>query len=70
MKKSKITGILMVSLAIILMVLIIGYTVVFSIFGIKSGGSFLMLTPLLAIAITLIIALSFLLRAGAKRIKN
>jgi len=70
MQKSKILGILMISSAIILTVLVIGYAVLFSIFGIKSGGSFLMITPLLVTAIALIIALSFLLRAGIKRIKN
>jgi predicted anti-sigma-YlaC factor YlaD len=70
MQKSKITGILMISLAIILMVLVIGYAVLFSIFGIKSGGSFLMITPLLIIAIAIIIALSFLLRAGIKKIRK
>ena len=70
MQKSKILGILMISSAIILSVLVIGYAVLFSIFGISSGGSFLMITPLLVIAIALIIALSFLLRAGIKRIKN
>ena len=70
MQKSKILGILMISSAIILSALVIGYAVLFSIFGIMSGGSFLMITPLLVIAIALIIALSFLLRAGIKRIKN
>ncbi|MFA6393727.1 MAG: hypothetical protein WCW25_02560 [Patescibacteria group bacterium] len=70
MQKSKISGILMISSAIILIVLIIGYAVLFSVFGINSGGSFLMITPLLIIAIALIIALSFLLRAGIKQIKN
>ena len=70
MKKSKISGILMISSAIVLMVLVTGYAVLFSIFGITSGGSFLMITPLLIIAIALIIALSFLLRAGIKQIKK
>jgi len=70
MQKSKISGILMISSAIILTILVIGYAVLFSIFGIKSGGSFLMITPLLIIAVALIIALSFLLRAGIKQIKN
>ena len=70
MQKSKILGILMISSAIILSVLVIEYAVLFSIFGISSGGSFLMVTPLLVIAIALIIALSFLLRAGIKQIKN
>ena len=60
----------MISSAIILTILVIGYAVLFSIFGIKSGGSFLMITPLLIIAVALIIALSFLLRAGIKQIKN
>ncbi len=70
MQKSKILGILMISSAIILMILVTGYTVLFSTFGINSGGSFLMITPLIIIAIIIIIALSFLLRAGIKKIKN
>ena len=70
MQKSKKLGILMISTAIILGILIIGYTILFSIFGISSGGSFLMITPLLIIAIVLITALSFLLRAGMKKIKK
>jgi predicted anti-sigma-YlaC factor YlaD len=70
MQKSKISGILMISSAIILTVFVIGYTVIFSIFGINSGGSFLMIAPLLIIAIALIIALYFLLRVGIKQIKN
>jgi predicted anti-sigma-YlaC factor YlaD len=70
MNKSKILGILMISSAIILIVLVIGYTVLFSIFGISSGGSVLMITPLLIIAIVLIIALSLLLYAGIKKLKN
>ncbi len=70
MQKSKISGILMISSAIILAALVIGYTVLFSIFGIKSGGSFLMVIPLLVIAVGVIMALFFLLRAGIKQIKN
>ena len=70
MQKSKISGILMISSAIILTVLVIGYAVLFSIFGINSSGSFLMIAPLLVISIALIIALSFLLRAGIKQIKK
>ncbi|HAL50118.1 MAG: hypothetical protein UU40_C0015G0023 [Candidatus Uhrbacteria bacterium GW2011_GWD2_41_121] len=70
MQKSKVTGIVMIVLAVILMIFVIGYTVVFSIFGISSGGSFLMITPLLIIAIVMIVALSFLLRAGIGRIKD
>ena len=70
MQKSKISGILMIFSAIILTVSVIGYAVLFSIFGIKSGGSFLMVTPLFVIAIALIIALSFLLRAGIKQLKK
>jgi len=69
MKQSKKSGILMISLAILLMIFVIGYTVVFSVFGISSGGSFLMLIPLLVIATGLIIALSFLLRAGIRQLK-
>lgn len=60
----------MISSAIILAALVIGYTVLFSIFGIKSGGSFLMVIPLLVIAVGVIMALFFLLRAGIKQIKN
>jgi len=70
MQKSKISGILMIFSAIILMILVIGYAVLFSIFGINSGGSFLMITPLLIIVIALIVALSFLLRAGIKQLKK
>jgi len=60
----------MIFLAVLFMILVIGYTVIFSFFGINSGGSFLMITPLLIIAIVLIIALSFLLRAGVKQIRK
>ena len=70
MQKSKVLGILMIFSAVILAILVIGYAVLFSVFGIKSGGSFLMITPLLAIAIAIIVALSFLLRAGIKQIKT
>jgi hypothetical protein len=70
MQKSKISGILMISSAIILAALVIGYAVLFSIFGIKSGGSFLMIIPLLVIAVVVIMSLFFLLRAGIKQIKN
>ena len=70
MQKSKISGIVMISLAVIFTILVVGYTALFSIFGISSGGSFLMITPLLIIATTMIVALSFLFRAGIKQIKN
>lgn len=70
MKKTKIFGILLISSAIILSIIVIGYTVLFSIFGIKSGWSLLMITPLIIIAIILIIALSFVLNAGIKKIKD
>jgi len=70
MQKSKISGILITSVTVILMFLVIGYTAIFSIFGISSRGSFLMITPLLIIAIALIITLSFLLRAGIKQVRN
>ena len=70
MQKSKISGILMIFLAVLMMILVVGYTVLFSVFGINSGGSFLMIAPLLIIAVALIIALSFLLRAGVKQIKK
>jgi predicted anti-sigma-YlaC factor YlaD len=70
MQKSKIAGILMILSSIFFTIIVIGYAVIFSIFGISSGGSFLMITPLLIIAISIIIALSFLFRAGIKQIKN
>ena len=70
MQKSKISGILIISSSIILTVIVIGYATIFSIFGIKSGGSFLMITPLLIIAIAIIVALSFLFRAGIKQMKK
>ncbi|MFA5124785.1 MAG: hypothetical protein WC473_03100 [Patescibacteria group bacterium] len=69
MQKSKMSGILMISSASILMIIVIGYAVIFSILGISSGGSFLMITPLIIITIALIIVLSILLRAGIKQIK-
>ncbi|MDA3839994.1 MAG: hypothetical protein PF572_02800 [Patescibacteria group bacterium] len=70
MQKSKILGIIMISLSIILMVLIIAYAALFSFIGISSGGSFLMIIPLIIIAIALVVALSFLLRAGIKKMRN
>jgi len=70
MKKNKTLGILMISSASILIILIVAYTIIFSKFGLISGGSFLMLIPLLIIAITLIIGLSFLFLAGIRKIKN
>lgn len=70
MQKSKILGIIMISSAIILTIIVIGYTAIFSIFRIKFGGSFLMITPLLIIAIAIIVALSFLFRAGIKQMRK
>lgn len=70
MQNSKILGILMVILSAVLIVLVAVYTILFSVFGIKSGGLFLMITPLLVIAIAIITALSFLFRAGIKQIKK
>ncbi len=52
------------------MVLIIAYAALFSFIGISSGGSFLMIIPLIIIAIALVVALSFLLRAGIKKMRN
>lgn len=60
----------MIVLALILMVFVVGYVVAFSVFGISSGGSFLMLAPMLIIAIVAIVALSFLLRAGIGRMRK
>jgi len=70
MPKSKKSGILMISLSIIVIILVTGYTILLSIFGIASGGSFFMLIPLLIISIVIITAMSFLLYAGIKQIKN
>ena len=70
MNKTKAQGIAMVSLAVVLIAVILAYTVFFSLFGLKSGGSILMLVPLIIIALALIIGLSFLFRAGIKKIKN
>lgn len=70
MQKSKILGILMIALSLFLMIFVAGYATIFSVFGIKSGGSFLMITPLLTIAVVSIVALSFLFRAGIKQIKK
>ncbi|MDO9231252.1 MAG: hypothetical protein Q7U36_02075 [bacterium] len=70
MNKTKVQGIAMIASAVILIAIIIAYTTIFSVFGIKSGGSILMLIPLIIIAIILIIGLSFIFRAGIKKIKN
>jgi len=70
MKNTKMLGILMMVLASILIILVAAYTILFSVFGIKSGGSFLMIAPLIIIAIALIAALSLLFRAGIKQIKK
>jgi hypothetical protein len=70
MKKSKRLGVLIVISASILIILIIAYAVLFSVFGLKSGGSILMIVPLILIAIALIFGLSFLLRTGIKYIKE
>ncbi|MFZ2975882.1 MAG: hypothetical protein WA055_04645 [Candidatus Moraniibacteriota bacterium] len=70
MNKTKVQGIGMIALAVILIAIIITYTTIFSVFGLKSGGSILMLLPLIIIAILLIVGLSFLFRAGIRRMKN
>ena len=70
MQKTKLSGILMLAASAFLMVLVLGYTAVFSFFGIKSGGSLLMITPLLLIALASIIGLVFLFRAGLKKLKQ
>lgn len=70
MNKTKVQGIGMISLAVILIAVVVVYTAFFSFFGLKSGGSILMLIPLVAIAILLIVGLSFLFRAGIRRMKN
>ncbi|OGI32719.1 MAG: hypothetical protein A2271_02545 [Candidatus Moranbacteria bacterium RIFOXYA12_FULL_35_19] len=64
MTKSKTYGVLIISFAIILIILTIAYTVLFSIFGLMSGGSILMIAPLILLAILLIIGFCFLLRIG------
>jgi hypothetical protein len=70
MKKSKILGIIVILISVILILIVLGYTTLFSVFGISSGWSFLMIIPLLIIATILIIALSFLFRWGVKRVKD
>ncbi|HAT73485.1 MAG: hypothetical protein US30_C0001G0117 [Candidatus Moranbacteria bacterium GW2011_GWF2_36_839] len=70
MNKTKVQGIAMIALAVILIAIIIAYTTIFSVFGVKSGGSILMLLPLIIIAILLIVGLSFLFRAGIRKMKN
>ncbi|PIP28166.1 MAG: hypothetical protein COX29_02600 [Candidatus Moranbacteria bacterium CG23_combo_of_CG06-09_8_20_14_all_35_22] len=64
MTKSKTYGLLIISFATILIILTIAYTVLFSIFGLKSGGSILLITPLILFATILIIGFCFLLRIG------
>ncbi|HRY82093.1 MAG TPA: hypothetical protein P5232_00090 [Candidatus Moranbacteria bacterium] len=70
MKKTKVQGMLMIISASILIILTIFYAVIFSIFGLKSGGSILMIIPLLILAIILIVAFSFLFYTGIKYIKK
>lgn len=70
MKKNKTLGILMISSASVLIILIVAYTFIFSKFGLMSGGSILMLIPLWIIAILLIIGLSFFIRTGISYLKN
>lgn len=70
MEKTKMQGIAMIILSVILIAVIVVYTIFFSVFGIKSGGSIFMLMPLIIIALVLIIGLSFLFRAGIKKLKK
>lgn len=70
MKKSKMLGLLMIISAVVLIGLVVGFAVIFSVFGIKSGGSILMIAPLVIIAIIIVIALLGLLYAGIKFMKE
>jgi len=70
MKKSKMLGLLMIISAVVLIGLVVGFAVIFSVFGIKSGGSILMIAPLVIIAIIIVIALLGLLYAGIKFMKK
>ncbi|MFA6160205.1 MAG: hypothetical protein WC678_03930 [Parcubacteria group bacterium] len=70
MKKTKAQGITMVASAIILIAIIIAYATFFFLFGLKSGGSILMLFPLMIITVILIIGLAGLFYAGIKFIKK
>lgn len=63
-------GLLMIISAVVLIGLVVGFAVIFSVFGIKSGGSILMITPLVIIAIIIVIALLGLLYAGIKFMKE
>lgn len=60
----------MISSASVLIILIVAYTIIFSKFGLMSGGSIFMLIPLIVIAIALIIGLSFFIRTGISYIKG
>ena len=70
MKKTKAQGIILISLAISLIILIIAYATFFTVFGLKSGGSFFMLLPLIIIAVVLIIGLVGIFYVGIKFIKK
>lgn len=60
----------MISSASILIILIVTYTIIFSKFGLMSGGSIFMIIPLIILAIALIIGLSLLIRTGIGYLKN
>ena len=70
MKKNKLLGVIIITLASILIILTAAYTFIFSKFGLMSGGSIFMLIPLWTIASVIIIGLSFMIRAGISYLKN
>ena len=70
MKKTKVQGIVMISSATSLIALVIVYTIIFTVFGLKSGGSIFILLPLILIAIGLIAGLAGLFYTGIEFIKK
>lgn len=70
MKKSKIIGIGILIASVVIIILIITYTLLFSIFGLRSGGSISMLIPLWAFSFVQVILASFFFYFGIKQIKK
>jgi hypothetical protein len=70
MTKSKILGIGISITSVVLIILIIVYTIFFSAFGLRSGGSIFTLLPLWMFSFVQITLASFFLYFGIKQFKK
>jgi hypothetical protein len=70
MKKSKILGLGISIASIVIIILIFAYTIFFSLFGLRSGGSISMLIPLWAFSFAQIALASFFLYFGINQLKK